>query len=207
MRLDRQAEGTLPPHSFAILLVYFLQQQVTTGHSTSRANLVLSTHIVPQSPPVLPCIHEYLGAALETEVYNSPFESLKSWRSENKQSAAELWVELFEFLSMKLKSSELVVSIRKSGLTTNEEKQWKSKKLAIEDPFSSKRSLCRSIQTLSVYDYITDCLKTGFLYFGTIQTSLGPVITRIVAGPGDQVQGQDTVSLSDWTLESWLARR
>ena len=162
---------------------------------------------MPQSPPVLPCIHEYLGAALETEVYNSPFESLKSWRSENKQSAAELWVELFEFLSMKLKSSELVVSIRKSGLTTNEEKQWKSKKLAIEDPFSSKRSLCRSIQTLSVYDYITDCLKTGFLYFGTIQTSLGPVITRIVAGPGEQDQGQDTVSLSDWTLESWLARR
>ena len=74
---------------------------------------------------------------------------------------AELWIGLFEFLSIRFKSSENVVSIKKEGLLSNEEKQWKSKRLAIEDPFSSKRSLCRSIQSLSVYDYITDCLKTG----------------------------------------------
>ena len=98
----------------------------------------------------------------------------------------------------------LQVTIRKAGVTTNEEKQWKTKKLAVEDPYSFKRNLCRSIQVfacssplslpltascpcskgavqaLSVYDYIGDCLKTGYLYFGTIQTCLGPVITRIV---------------------------
>ena len=182
VRLDRQAEGSLPPHSFAILLVYFLQHH---------------------SVPVLPCIHECLDTEAE-QTYVSPIETLKSWKTQNKQSVAELWVELFEFLSVQFKSAELVVSIRKSGVTTNEEKQWKSKKLAIEDPFSSKRSLCRSIQSLSVYDYITSCFKTSFLYFGTIQTSLGPVITRIL--PQDSEQ-QEPVPISDWTLESWLAKK
>jgi DNA polymerase sigma len=37
--LDRQAVGTMPPHAFAIMLVYFLQQE---------------------AKPVLPCIHGYL---------------------------------------------------------------------------------------------------------------------------------------------------
>ena len=116
----------MPPHTFAILLMYFLQQQ---------------------TKPVVP------------------------------------WIELFAFA---FKSAELlVVSIRKSGMLTNEEKHWKTKRLAVEDPFSSKRNLCRSIQAGSVYDYIADCLKTGYLYFGTIQTSLGPIVTRILlVNPG-----------------------
>ena len=136
---------------------------------------------------------------------------------------AELWIDLFVFFSMSFDSSENVVSIKKvmveqssghiqglimiilqSGLLTNEEKNWKSKKLAIEDPFSSKRSLCRSIQSLSVYDYITDCLKTGYLYFGTIQTSLGPVIKRIVVE--EDQEEQDEVS-KVITLESWLEKK
>ena len=107
------------------------------------------------------------------------FQQLNNWRTQNQMTPAELWIDLFVFFSMSFQSSENVVSIKKvtskltpdygglirtflqSGLLTNEEKNWKSKKLAIEDPFSSKRSLCRSIQSLNVYDYITDCLKTG----------------------------------------------
>jgi len=184
VRLDRQAEGTLPPHTFAILLVYFLQQQ---------------------TKPVVPCIHEYLDPTIE-DVYIPPAESLASWRTQNKMSPAELWIELFAFLSIGFKSAELVVSIRKSGMLTNEEKQWKTKRLSVEDPFSWKRNLCRSIQAGSVYDYISDCLKTGYLYFGTIQTSLGPIVSRILVNQGDE-DDQDEVSLSDWTLESWLAKK
>jgi len=184
VRLDRQAEGTLPPHTFAILLMYFLQQQ---------------------TKPVVPCIHEYLDPNIE-DVYIPPAESLASWRTQNKMSPAELWIELFAFLSIGFKSAELVVSIRKSGMLTNEEKQWKTKRLSVEDPFSWKRNLCRSIQAGSVYDYISDCLKTGYLYFGTIQTSLGPIVSRILVTQGDE-EDQEEVSLSDWTLESWLAKK
>ena len=206
VRLDRQAEGTLPPHTFAILLVYFLQQQ---------------------TKPVLPCIHEWLDQR-DDDTYVAPHEKLAGWRTQNKMSPAELWIELFAFLSVGFKSAELVVSLRKAGATTNEEKQWKTRKLAVEDPYSFKRNLCRSIQALSVYDYISECLKTGYLYFGTIQTSLGPVITRIIVKnkededkavekedeedvcivniakyQNDQMLSQ--VNIADWTLETWLA--
>ena len=78
VRMDRQAEGTLPPHTFAIPLVYFLQQQ--TKH-------------------VLPCMHEYLGPSNE-DVYISPVEGLAVWRTRNKMSPAELWIGLFAFLSI-----------------------------------------------------------------------------------------------------------
>ena len=209
VRLDRQAEGTLPPHTFAILLVYFLQQQ---------------------TKPVLPCIHEWLDHR-DDDTYVAPHEKLAGWRTQNKMTPAELWIELFAFLSVGFKSAELVVSLRKAGATTNEDKQWKTRKLAVEDPYSFKRNLCRSIQALSVYDYISDCLKTGYLYFGTIQTSLGPVITRIIVKnkededktenkedeeevsivmPENQSYGgvsmfDHQVNMTDWTLESWLA--
>ena len=96
------------------------------------------------------------------------------------------------------------------------------KRLAVEDPVSCKRNLCRSIQAGSVYDYIADCLKTGYLYFGTIQTSLGPIVSKIMINerlviqsiPGDIEliflllvirKIEEDVCMSDWTLESWLA--
>ena len=149
VRLDRQAEGSLPPHTFPILLVYFLQQQ---------------------TKPLLPCIHDMLEPGeRDAGRYISPTTALAAWRTQNQLSPAELWIELFSFFSCGFKMADLVVSIKRSGQLTNEEKQWRGRRLAVEDPFSSKRNLCRSIQAGSVFDYIQDCLKTGYLYFGTIQ--------------------------------------
>ena len=55
VRLDRQAEGSLPPHAISILLVYFLQQ-----HS------------------VLPCIHHFLDSTTEEMDYATPEEVIIS---------------------------------------------------------------------------------------------------------------------------------
>ena len=140
--MDRQAEGTLPPHTFAILLVYFLQQQ---------------------TKPVLDCIHEYLDPSSE-DVYISPVdvEGLAGWRTQNKMSPAELWIELFAFLSIGFKSVELVVSISKSVMLTNEEKQWKMNRLAVGDPVSciisaevSRREVfMTTLLTVSIQDWL-----------------------------------------------------
>ena len=89
--LDRQAEGTLPSHTFAILLIYFLQQQ---------------------TKPVLPCIHDFLDPDIE-DIYVPPAEQLAKWRTQNKSSLAELWIELFRFYSIGFKMPKLVVSIKK----------------------------------------------------------------------------------------------
>ena len=48
-KLDRQAEGTLPPHAFALLMIHFLQRH---------------------RKPVLPCIHDYIKND-ESDTYTS----------------------------------------------------------------------------------------------------------------------------------------
>ena len=73
-----------------------------------------------------------------------------------------------------------MVSLRRLGGISKDEKNWKSKKLSIEDPFQVKRPLTRSVSSLATFDYIMDCLKIAYLYFGTIQTNSGPVVTKII---------------------------
>jgi DNA polymerase sigma len=91
-KLDRQAEGTLPPHSFNLLLVHFFQQE---------------------KKPVLPCIHDWLDGSDDViETYESPVEKLGEWQTRNSMSVAELWIEFFEYYSLGITATDDVVSIR-----------------------------------------------------------------------------------------------
>jgi hypothetical protein len=80
---------------------------------------------------------------------------------------------------------------------TREDKQWKGKKLAIEDPFSTKRSLTRSVNSLRVLEFISDCFNIAYLYFGTVQTTLGPIVTRIIVDPKEPTKLEDSSMTSD----------
>jgi len=184
-RLDKQAEGTLSPHTFSILLVYFLQQLDT---------------------PVLPCLHDFMEDSSD-EIYTSNPEKIRAWKCENTESVAELWIKLFQFYGLSYKVSELVVSIRQTKEMTNEDKDWKSKRLAVEDPYSIKRNLCRSIQQTPVFNYISDCFKTSYLYFGTMQTCHGSIITKILPTEEGEAEPVEMEGLRDWTLESWLTAK
>jgi len=107
-------------------------------------------------------------------------EELAKWKTRNTMSCAQLLVEFFEFYALGFRQADYVISLRVAGGLAKAEKQWKGKKLAIEDPFAIKRTLTRSVSGLASLDFIDDCFKIGYLYFGTIQTSLGPVITKIL---------------------------
>ena len=158
-KIDRQSEGTLPSHAFPILLIHFLQQE---------------------KKPIVPCIHDYLVSDSDIEKqYKTPLEDLNRWKTRNFMTVGELWIEFFEYYALGFNMNENVVSIRKVGGYSRLEKQWKGKKLVIEDPFSTKRSLTRSVNSLTILDFINDCFKIAYLYFGTIQTVNGPVITKI----------------------------
>ncbi len=162
-KVDRQAEGTLPPHCFPLLVIHFLQQLKT---------------------PVLPCIHELLVNGKEDatlpEVYETPEDSLSTWRSANTSSSAELWIELLEYYAIGTSGNDDVISVRVAGGLSRELKQWKGRRMAIEDPFSTKRPLTRSVNSLRVLDFIEECFKIAYLYFGTVQTTSGPIVTKIV---------------------------
>ena len=99
---------------------------------------------------------------------------MAEWRTQNEMCGAELWIELLSFLWKQFKSVGLVISIRRG------EKRSRSNWLTVEDPFSLRKNLCKSIQAGNDYNYITDCIMHGYLYFGTIQTSLGLIISRII---------------------------
>ena len=99
---------------------------------------------------------------------------------------AELWIEFFESYSLGIIGADNVVTIRTSTNTTRDDKQWKGKKLLIEDPFSTKRSLSRSVNSVRVLDFIADCFRIAYLYFGTVQTTLGPIVTKIIVPPAPE---------------------
>ena len=110
-------------------------------------------------------------------------EKLVVWKTENQMSCAELWIEFFEHYSLGITSTDNIISVRSTANCTKEDRQWKGKKMAIEDPFSTKRSLTRSVNSLRVLDFITDCFRIAYLYFGTVQTTLGPIVTKIIVPP------------------------
>lgn len=109
-----------------------------------------------------------------------PEEKLRAWKTRNNKTVAELLIEFFEFFALGFKMSEIVVSLRFIGGISKEEKQWRGKKLAIEDPFSIKRNLARSVNSLAILDFINECFNIAYLYFGTVQTTNGPVILKIL---------------------------
>ena len=113
-------------------------------------------------------------------------DKLKEWKSQNSMSLAELWIDFFESYSLGILAADTVVSIRSTTNCTRDDKQWKGKKMLIEDPFSTKRSLSRSVNSSRVLDFIADCFRIAYLYFGTVQTTLGPIVTKIIVPPAPE---------------------
>uniref|UniRef100_T1JHR9 CCHC-type domain-containing protein n=1 Tax=Strigamia maritima TaxID=126957 RepID=T1JHR9_STRMM len=155
--LDKQYNGTLPAHSFPIMVIYYLQQC---------------------QPPVLPVLHEMVRN--ENEIYLPASELKENWTCNNTQSIGELWIALLKFYAVTFKTSEYVVCIQQSKLIKRSERGWSSKRLALEDPFSNKRNLARSISNHLVAEYIFDRFKTTYKYFGIPQTLTGPLFDKLL---------------------------
>jgi len=178
---DNEKNGTFPPHAFPIFLIFFLQQL---------------------EQPVLPCIHEdFMTQEENVKSYNPDYAKLKEWKSENTESIAQLWIQLFNFYGL---NPVHVVSIRSTKIRTHQEMGWKSKKLAIEDPFNPKRNLASAVLHSNIFSYIDVAFKSALLYFGTIQTCHGPVVTKILQ---DQDEEEEKNDIPEWNLESWLAAK
>lgn len=165
-----------------------------------------------QKQAVLPCIHTWLEPG--AKVYNSPREMLQAWKTENEVSPAELWVDLFRWLALGLRG-EGVISI----CGEEEKTDFKGKRLTIEDPFASKKNLCSNMSQAAL-DHLADCFKASYLYFGSLQTTLGPIIEVLVPHyePEEVDDAAEFVTTTDDSevevskpvddsLEAWLAHR
>uniref|UniRef100_F7GZQ7 Terminal uridylyl transferase 7 n=1 Tax=Callithrix jacchus TaxID=9483 RepID=F7GZQ7_CALJA len=77
----------------------------------------------------------------------------------------QLWVELLRFYALEFNLADLVISIRVKELVSRELKDWPKKRIAIEDPYSVKRNVARTLNSQPVFEYILHCLRTTYKYF------------------------------------------
>ena len=162
---DDQENGTWPPHSFAILVIHYLQRCV---------------------PPVLPCFHE-IWSLNSSNVANSESEGspnkveendiedfpdvkpiISSWKSQNNESVGELWLGMLRYYSVCFDLENDVVSIRNTGRPdTHKTKHWGSRVLAIEDPCRPSMNLSRSIPNMNIYNTFIQQFRYTYRYFAT----------------------------------------
>ncbi|XP_009816963.1 terminal uridylyltransferase 7 isoform X4 [Gavia stellata] len=79
--------------------------------------------------------------------------------------AAQLWVELLRFYALEFNMADLVISIRLKETVSRESKDWPKKRIAVEDPYSVKRNVARTLNSQLVYEYILHCLRATYKYF------------------------------------------
>uniref|UniRef100_A0A8C9M3K1 Terminal uridylyl transferase 7 n=1 Tax=Panthera tigris altaica TaxID=74533 RepID=A0A8C9M3K1_PANTA len=77
----------------------------------------------------------------------------------------QLWVEMLRFYALEFNLADLVISIRVKESVSRESKDWPKKRIAIEDPYSVKRNVARTLNNQPVFEYILHCLRTTYKYF------------------------------------------
>ena len=48
-------------------------------------------------------------------------------------------------------------------------------------------------------DFISNCFRIAYLYFGTIQTTLGPILTKIIVPPREHINNKSKANNKDST--------
>ncbi|KAF3835533.1 hypothetical protein F7725_028091, partial [Dissostichus mawsoni] len=193
--VDCQSEGGLPSYSFALMVIFFLQQR---------------------KQPILPV---YLGRWIEgfdvkrVDEYHLTgisLDSLVRWerrppsstdnRNDNRGEGrpkpeqkkiddshfsegltrltldmgkdvtlGQLWLDLLRFYTLEFALEEHIISIRLKELLSREGKNWPRRRLAIEDPFALKRNVARSLNSQMVFEYLQERFRTAYKYFACPQ--------------------------------------
>ncbi|KAM4053082.1 terminal uridylyltransferase 7 isoform 1-T1 [Anomaloglossus baeobatrachus] len=180
--IDRPEEGGLPPYVAALMVVFFLQQRkepvlpVYLGSWINGFTISKLAQFSLKEPNNEYVFWEY-KAVVDKE--NPSSEELSSkgkvplfFGTEKQCSASvgQLWVDLLRFYALEFNMADLVVNIRVKEKLSRELKDWPKKRIAVEDPYSVKRNVARSMNSQLVYEYLLHCLKTTYKYFAMPQT-------------------------------------
>uniref|UniRef100_A0A3Q1HDJ2 RNA uridylyltransferase n=1 Tax=Anabas testudineus TaxID=64144 RepID=A0A3Q1HDJ2_ANATE len=180
--IDCQAEGGIPSYSFALMVIFFLQQRKQPilpvylgrwieGFDVKRVDeyhltgIVLDMFVRWEHRP--PSTTEGRG------------ENRNETRGESRSrltldlakgvSLGQLWLELLRFYTLEFALEEYIISIRLKELLSREVKNWPRRRLAIEDPFALKRNVARSLNSQMVFEYIQERFRMAYKYFACPQ--------------------------------------
>ncbi|XP_062047322.1 terminal uridylyltransferase 4 isoform X4 [Lepus europaeus] len=91
----------------------------------------------------------------------------------NQVSLGQLWLELLKFYTLDFALEEYVICVRIHDILTRENKNWPKRRIAIEDPFSVKRNVARSLNSQLVYEYVVERFRAAYRYFACPQKKGG----------------------------------
>ncbi|KAE8633221.1 hypothetical protein XENTR_v10001819 [Xenopus tropicalis] len=178
--IDKPEEGGLPPYVLALMAIFFLQQRkqpvlpVYLGawiEDFSVSQLAKYTLLDTEKDYVVwECntaadreIHpnEESVRGKSPLVFSAPHQCIAS--------TGHLWIDMLRFYSLEFNMADLVISIRVKEKISRESKDWPKKRIAVEDPYSVKRNVARSLNSQLMYDYIFHCLRATYKYFAMHQ--------------------------------------
>ncbi|XP_056270531.1 terminal uridylyltransferase 4 [Pseudoliparis swirei] len=193
--VDCQAEGGIPSYSFALMIIFFLQQKKEPilpvylgrwieGFEVKRADEYHLTGISTLDMFVKwelrpPSSTDNRNEAREGRPKPEPKKIPDHYYTEGLSrltldlgkgvSLGQLWLELLRFYTLEFALEEHVISIRLKELLSREGKNWPRRRLAIEDPFALKRNVARSLNSQMVFEYIQERLRAAYKYFACPQ--------------------------------------
>ncbi|NXX76519.1 TUT7 uridylyltransferase, partial [Urocolius indicus] len=174
--IDHPEEGGLSPYVFALMVIFFLQQRkepflpVYLGSWIGGFSLNKLTNfhlkevendaVVWEQNPI-----DYSELPEETSPRRGKAPLVFDSGQQCSAPVGQLWVELLRFYALEFNMADLVISIRLKEAVSRESKDWPKKRIAVEDPYSVKRNVARTLNSQLVYEYILHCLRATYKYF------------------------------------------
>ncbi|XP_075067173.1 terminal uridylyltransferase 7 [Mixophyes fleayi] len=200
--IDRSEEGGLPPYVAALMVVFFLQQRkepilpVYLGSWIEGYTISKLGHFNLREPEKQHLNWEHGpigdGESLQKNGYTKgKVPLIFDAEKQCSVSVGQLWVDLLRFYALEFNMADFVISIRVKEQISRELKDWPKKRIAIEDPYSVKRNVARSMNSQLVYEYMLHCLKATYKYFAMPQDKTGKSKTLKPTGSGT---GADSTS-------------
>ncbi|NWY30937.1 TUT7 uridylyltransferase, partial [Pheucticus melanocephalus] len=174
--VDRPEEGGLSPYVFALMVIFFLQQRkepflpvylgswiggfslnkLTNFHLREVKNDAVVWEHNPTDDSDLP---------QETSPRRGKVPLVFDVGQQCSAPVGQLWLELLRFYALEFNMADLVISIRLKEPVSRELKDWPKKRIAVEDPYSVKRNVARTLNSQLVYVYVLHCLRATYKYF------------------------------------------
>ncbi|KAG8130707.1 hypothetical protein E2320_017332 [Naja naja] len=174
--VDHPEEGGLPPYVFALMVIFFLQQRkepflpVYLGSWIGGFSLNKLVNFNLKEVENNTVVWEYSpGIDPSSSKESSPKRGKVPLVFDSDQQCSvpvgQLWIELLRFYALEFNLSDLVISIRLKEKVPRESKDWPKNKISVEDPYSIKRNVARTLNSPLVYEYILHCLRSTYKYF------------------------------------------
>ncbi|NWT28495.1 TUT7 uridylyltransferase, partial [Cardinalis cardinalis] len=174
--VDRPEEGGLSPYVFALMVIFFLQQRkepflpVYLGSWIGGFSLNKLTELHLREVKNDAVIWEHnptddSDLPQETSPRRGKVPLVFDVGQQCSAPVGQLWLELLRFYALEFNMADLVISIRLKEPVSRELKDWPKKRIAVEDPYSVKRNVARTLNSQLVYVYVLHCLRASYKYF------------------------------------------